>query len=199
MGDDRRVHRRGDVRLRAVVRAGAGDRPRRLRRRRRVRRCSRALAGVGAVFGAPARPRAGARRGRCSPACCSCSRGRCRTGLFALGAPLALVIVCAFAHRIRLLAADDLVGDRAGAPHPAARAVARQRVGLDGLAGAAAARLPGRRAAGAVRSAPARCSASAALIGVWCCWPRRAARRASDAASSARQPAQPSSSRARSA
>ena len=74
--------------------------------------------------------------------------------VFALGAPLALVVVCAFAtgFGFSLLM---IWWETALARHiPASRAIARQRLGLDGVAGAASARLPGGRAAGGcVRSA----------------------------------------------
>ena len=78
VGDDRRLHRRGAVRLRAVVRAGADHRPGPLRRRGRVRRARERgrgrrrdrLAG---------RPALAPERGRCWSGCCWCSSGRCRT------------------------------------------------------------------------------------------------------------------------
>ncbi len=72
-------------------------------------------------------------------------------------------------HRVRVLADDDLVGDRARPLHPGARAVARKRVRLDGLAGAAPGRLRDRRSARRGDRAAASCSESAARSGSGCC------------------------------
>ena len=47
---------------------------------------------------------------------------------FALGAPLAVVVALAFARRLGLHAVRGVVGDRAGAPHPAAGALAGERL-----------------------------------------------------------------------
>ena len=82
-------------------------------------------------------------------------------GVFALGAPLALVVVCRVRDRVRVLAADDLVGDGAGSSHSRRCALARQRLGLDGVARArcrSASCSPGRSRPRSVR---APCSVSA--------------------------------------
>jgi MFS family permease len=101
-----------------------------------------AVAGIGAVCGGlaglawrPARPlRAGLVLLLFWPA---------EVGAFALGLPLAVVVVLAFAGGMGWSLFMVWVGDRARAVDSPARPFAGQRVGLDGLAGAAAGRLPG--------------------------------------------------------
>ena len=68
--------------------------------------------------------------------------------IFALGPPLWVVGPAVRARRLRLRDVRRVVGHRAAGAHPAVRAVARELVRLDGLARAAAARLPAGRAAG---------------------------------------------------
>ena len=96
VGDDRRVHRRGAVRVRAVVRARAGDRARRLRRRRSVRP-ARSRGGRRRRLRRACSGSAGGRPVRCSPGMLLVLAWPVQDGVFALGAPLALVVVCAFA------------------------------------------------------------------------------------------------------
>ncbi len=68
-------------------------------------------------------------------------------GLFALGLPVGVLVVLFVLAGARHRAVRDLVGDRAGRADPAAHALARDRLRLDGLARPAAARLRARRAA----------------------------------------------------